>query len=100
MVKLLRRDSNEGDGNEGGKRVMATRAMVTVTATATTWVMAMVMRLAVTKRARVRAMRVAGKEECKGGKAMAMATRMASKWTVMATKRAMAMATRMEGKLR
>ncbi len=32
------------DGNEGGRRLMATRAMATVTAT--TWLMAMVTRLA------------------------------------------------------
>ena len=34
----------KSDGNEGGRRLMVTRAMTTVTAT--TWVMATVMRLA------------------------------------------------------
>jgi hypothetical protein len=43
---LRRDDANKGDGNKGGKRVMATRAMVTATATATTWAMATAMRLA------------------------------------------------------
>ncbi len=46
--------------------------------------------------------RVAGDEEDKGGKAMAMAiamaTRIAGKWTAMATKGAMAMVTRVAGK--
>ncbi len=36
------------------------------------------------------AMRVAGDEEGKGGKAMSMATRIVGKWTVTATKRVMA----------
>ncbi len=45
-------------------------------------------------RAVAKVMRVAGNEEGKGIKAMAMATRMVGKWTVMARKRAMAMATR------
>ncbi len=45
-------------------------------------------------------MRVAGDEEGKGSKAlaMAMATRMAGKWSAMATKRSMAMVTRVAGK--
>jgi hypothetical protein len=43
-------------------------------------------------------MRVASKEEGKGGKAMAMATRVAGKWTVMVTNRAMATKTREAGK--
>ncbi len=41
----------------------------------------------------VMAVRVAGNKEGKGGKAMAIATRMVGKWTAMVTKRAMAMAT-------
>jgi hypothetical protein len=41
-------------------------------------------------------MRVAGDEEGEDGKAMAMATRMAGKWTVTVRNRAMAMATRVE----
>jgi hypothetical protein len=48
-------------------------------------------------RAIATAMRVAGKEEGKVGKAMAIATRNAGKWTVTATKRAMLTATRMAG---
>jgi hypothetical protein len=44
------------------------------------------------------AMRGAGKEEGKGGKAMAMATRMVGKRMATATKRAMAMSTRVAGK--
>ncbi len=58
-----------------------------------------------TKRARVRAaraitmaMRVAGEEEGKGGKAMALATRVVGKWTATATKRAMTTKTREVGK--
>jgi hypothetical protein len=43
-------------------------------------------------------MRVAGNKEGKGGKAMAIATRMAGKWTVTARKRVMAMETRVAGK--
>ncbi len=43
-------------------------------------------------------MRVAGKEEGKGGKAMAMATRVAGKRMATATKRVMAMKTREAGK--
>ncbi len=39
-----------------------------------------------------KAMRVAGDNEGKGGKAMAMATKIAGKWTATATKRAMVMA--------
>jgi hypothetical protein len=42
-------------------------------------------------------MRVAGDEEGDDGKVMAMATRMAGKWTVMARKRAMTMVTRVAG---
>ncbi len=55
------------------------------------------------KRARVaremaKFMRVAGDEEGEDGKAMVMATRMAGKWTVMASKRVMATAMRVAGK--
>ncbi len=49
-------------------------------------------------RAIAKVMRVAGDEEGKGRKAMAMATKMAGKWTVTARKRAMAMASRVVGK--
>jgi hypothetical protein len=49
-------------------------------------------------RANAMAMRVAGDEEGKGGKAMLMATRMVGKWTATATKRVMVMATRVAGK--
>jgi hypothetical protein len=42
----------------------------------------------------VKVMRVAGDQEGEDGKAMAMATRMAGKWTVTARKRAMAMVMR------
>ncbi len=53
-------------------------------------------------RAVAKVMRVAGNEEGKGitAMAMAMATRMVGKWTVMARKRAMAMATRVVGEQR
>ncbi len=44
-----------------------------------------------------KAMRVAGKEEGKGGKAMAIAARVADNQTAMATKRAMLTATREAG---
>jgi hypothetical protein len=44
------------------------------------------------------AMRVEGKEEGEGGKAMAMATRVAGKPTATAMKRAMAMKTKEVGK--
>jgi hypothetical protein len=43
------------------------------------------------------AMRVVGKEEGKGSKAMAFATRVASEWTATAMKRVMAMKTREAG---
>jgi hypothetical protein len=43
------------------------------------------------------AMRVAGKEEGEGRKAMAIATKVAGKWTAMATKKAMATKTREAG---
>ncbi len=43
-------------------------------------------------------MRVAGDEEGKGGKAMAMATRMVGEWTVLVRKRAKATATRVAGR--
>jgi hypothetical protein len=46
----------------------------------------------------VTAMRVAGCKKGEGGKAMAMATRVAGKWAVMATQRAMATKTREAGK--
>ncbi len=51
MTKRASNEESDGfggksDGNEGGRRLTATRAMATVTATATTWVMAMVTRLA------------------------------------------------------
>ncbi len=49
-------------------------------------------------RAMVKVMRVVGDEEGEDGKAMAMATRMAGKWTVMMRKRAMAMVARVVGK--
>ncbi len=57
-----------------------------------------------TKRERARAaramavaMRVVGKEEGEGGTAMALATRIAGRWTATATKRVMVMATRVAG---
>ncbi len=50
--------------------------------------------------AMVKVMRVVDDEEGENGKAMAMATRMAGKWTVTARKRAMAMATKAAGKWR
>jgi hypothetical protein len=43
------------------------------------------------------AMRVVGKKEGEGSKAMAMATRMAGEWTVMATKRVIVTTTRVAG---
>jgi hypothetical protein len=43
-------------------------------------------------------MRVAGEEESKGGKVMALATRVAGKRMVTSTKRAMVMKTRKAGK--
>jgi hypothetical protein len=46
------------------------------------------------------AMRVAGNKEGEGNKAMAMATRIAGKWTAMVTKMVMATATRVAGKQR
>jgi hypothetical protein len=42
--------------------------------------------------------RVVGKEDSKGSKAMMLATRMAGKWTAAAMKRTMATATRVSGK--
>jgi hypothetical protein len=48
-------------------------------------------------RAMATAMRAAGNKESEGGKVMAIATRMADKWTATVTKRATAMATRVAG---
>ncbi len=60
------------------------------------------MKRASTRRARAMAtaVRVAGYEEGKGGKAMVMATRITNKWTATATKKAMATATRVAGEQR
>ncbi len=76
-------NSNKGDSNEGGKQATAMRAMVTATATAMalTWAMARAAWAIGT------VMSVVGNKEGKGGKAMAMATRMLGKWTATATKR-------------
>ncbi len=51
----LRRDTNEGDGNEGGRGATVTRAMATVTAMAMvmTWAMGMAMRLVGDKEGKV-----------------------------------------------
>ncbi len=51
-------------------------------------------------RAMVKVMRVADDEEGEDGKAMAMATRMAGEWTVMARKRVVATARRVVGEQR
>jgi hypothetical protein len=45
VVEVLRRDTNEGDGCEGGGQAIVTRAMVTATATVMTRAMAMAMTL-------------------------------------------------------
>ncbi len=74
-------------------------------AKATMWVMAMAMRLAGNKEGKSEGgkgngdgeFRVAGEEESKGNKVMALVTRIVGKWTAMAMKRAMAMATRVAG---
>jgi hypothetical protein len=39
-------NNNEGDGDEGGRRVLATRAMVMAMVTGPTWAIVMTMRLA------------------------------------------------------
>jgi hypothetical protein len=84
----LTRDANEGDGDKGGGQATAMRAMATATAMAMamTWEMMTAMRLVVIKRERARmarlmekVMRVAGDEEGKDDKAMAMATGMVGK---------------------
>ncbi len=70
-------NSNEGNGNKGGRQVMATRAMATM------WAMATGMRLIGNKEGKGKGgkgngydnVRVAGKEEDEGSKAMALATR-------------------------
>ncbi len=48
-------------------------------------------------RTMAKVIRLAGDEEGEDGKAMAMATRMADKWTVMARKWGMVMATKVAG---
>jgi hypothetical protein len=45
----------------------------------------------------IMAMRMAGEEDGEGGKAMALATRVAGKWTAMAMKRTMVTKTREAG---
>ncbi len=92
-------NSNEGNVNKGGGRAMATREMVTM------WTMAMEMRLAGNKEGKSKGgkgngdgnMRVAGKEEGKGSKAMTLATRTAGKWATRTTKKAMDTTTRVVG---
>ncbi len=49
-------------------------------------------------RVMVTAMRAVGDKEGKGGKGMAMATRIAGKWTATATNRVMVMVRRVAGK--
>jgi hypothetical protein len=49
-------------------------------------------------RTMAKAVRVVGDKEGEGGKAMAMATRIAGEWTVTSTKRALVTATRVVGK--
>jgi hypothetical protein len=81
-------NSNKGHGNKVGGQATATRAMATM------WAMATAMRLADNKDGMGKGgkgngdgnVRVVGKEEGKGSKAMAMATRMAGKWTATATR--------------
>ncbi len=92
-------NSNKGNGDKGGGRVTVTRAMATM------WAMAMAMRLVGNKEGKGKSskgngnggVRVAGEEESKGSKAMALVTRMAGEWTAMATKRVTAIATRVAG---
>jgi hypothetical protein len=84
------------------------RAIAIATAMGTMWVMATVMRLAGNKEGKGKGgkgngdgnVRVASKEEGKGSKAMAIATRMVGEWTVMEIKRTMAMVKRLAGKQR
>ena len=45
-------DNNEGDGDKGGRRASATRAMVMATVTAPTWAIVTMMRLAGDKKAK------------------------------------------------
>jgi hypothetical protein len=95
-------NSNEGNGNEGGRQAMATRVMAIM------WVMATAMRLTSNEVHKSKGkgskdngnnnVRVVGKEEGNGSKAMVLATRMAGKLTAMATKRVMAMASGGNGK--
>ena len=58
-------NKSNGEADKGGGRATAMRAGATATVTVTTWVMAT-------------AMRVEGNEEGEGGKAMVMATKVAS----------------------
>jgi hypothetical protein len=72
-------------GNKGGRQAIATRAMATVMEMHGPWQRQQGWQ--VTKRARARVtreiltmMRVAGNKKSKGGKALVMATRVASGW--------------------
>ncbi len=96
-------------------RVMVTRvagklqktwAIATAMTTAMTWAMAMVMRWVGNEEGKGKGgkgngdgnVRVMGDKEGNGSKAMAMATMLAGKWTVMVTKRAMTTVMRGAGK--
>ncbi len=102
----LTRDANKGYGDEGGRQVTATKAMAmaTVTEMATAmatmmiWVLAVAMRLAGDKEGTSKGGK--GDEEGEDGKAMAMVTRMAGKWTATARKRGIVTAMRVAGKQR
>jgi hypothetical protein len=91
-----------GCGNKVGRQVTASRAMLTAMATSGQWQWQQGWQM--TKRARARVaratemtMRVVGNKEGEDSTAMAMATRVAGKWTATVTKRAMVTKTRLEG---
>ncbi len=98
---------SNGDGDEGGRQATAMRAMVSRVASKQ-WQQGPWQRQqgwwatkrerATAARAMVMTMRVVVDKEGKGGKVMAMATRVAGKQTATATKRVMAMKTREAGK--
>ncbi len=81
------------------------RVTARVMATASTWALVMAMRLLGNEEGTCEGGKGNGNgnegggqhKEGKGGKAMVMVTRIAGKWTTMATKRAMVMVTRVAG---
>jgi hypothetical protein len=107
LVLELFKKRDEDDGYKGGGRATAMSGMAMAMAMAMTWAMAMAMRLAGDEEGKDKGGKGNG-DGNEGGKGRrgggrqgnGMVTRMASKWTATAMKRAMATARRVAGKQR